>query len=372
VTSVADVTIDSGTTGGIPRRTLLAVATAAAVPAVAVAQVRARPGPTAEAGELAVSSAAVAGFHDRHQPGIVSPPLPYLVMAGFDLLTPHRDDVGRLLRTWSTLGARFTSAERTVTVGFGPSMFEGPLGLADRRPGALNNLPAFAGEAIDETASHGDLCVQVCAATPAAAAGAVRALAAAGHPLAGLRWRQVGYRDQDGTSDPRGPLGFHDGTVNLDIADPATTAQQLWVSDGPDWLHNGSYLVVRRIRLVVDTWDRTGLGVQESIVGRTLTDNRRLGVGHAQLARPEQNGGATMLRRSYGYDAGVDVNGLQDTGLIFIAFQRDPSRQFVPVQHRLASDDAGLNNFSQHVASGVFACPPGCAEGSWLGAGLLT
>ena len=365
---MAEETIDSGGPAGIPRRTLLAVATAATVPAIAVAQVRARPGALTPA----TGQAATAGFHDLHQPGIASPPLPFLVIAGFDLLTPRRDDVARLLRTWSSLADRFTSAQRTVTIGFGPAMFEGPLGLADRRPEPLRELPAFAGEAIDPTASHGDLCVQVCASSPAAAAGAVRALVTAAHPLAGLRWRQVGYRDQDGTGDPRGPLGFRDGTANLDLTDPAGTAEHLWVDDGPDWLHHGSYLVVRRIRLIVDTWDRTDLADQEAIVGRTRDANLRLGVGHAQLARPAQNAGATMLRRTYSYDAGVDVNGLQDTGLVFIAFQRDPTRQFVPVQRRLASADSGLNNFSQHVASGVFACPPGCERGSWLGAGLLT
>jgi deferrochelatase/peroxidase EfeB len=351
---VTGITGETGRTSSLPRRALLAAAAVAAAAPLASAV-----------------SAQSAAFHGPHQPGIVSPPLPYLAIAGFDLLTADRGDLARLLRGWSALAARLTTDARTVTVGFGPSMFDRPLGLAGRRPGPLRPLPAFPGEAIDESASHGDLCVQVCADTPAAAAGAVRSLVTAARPLTQLRWRQVGYRDQDGTADPRGPLGFRDGTANLDSTDPAGTAQHLWVGDGPEWLHGGSYLVLRRIRLLVDTWDRTALDVQESLIGRSLDGRRRLGGGHAELARPRNNNGATMLRRSYSYDAGVDVNGLQDTGLIFIAFQRDPVRQFVPVQQRLATQDR-LNAFSQHVATGVFACPPGYAEGSWLGAGLLT
>jgi len=83
------------------------------------------------------------------------------------------------------------------------------------------------------------------------------------------------------------------------------------------------------------------------------------------------SGADRILRRSYSYDAGVDPNGLMDSGLIFICFQRDPARQFVAIQRRLAERDV-LNAFSQHVASAVFACPPAAAAGSWFGAGLFT
>ena len=43
-----------------------------------------------------------------------------------------------------------------------------------------------------------------------------------------------------------------------------------------------------------------------------------------------------------------------------MAYQRDPRRQFVPVQHRLSVSDR-LNEYIRHVSSGVFACPPGVA-----------
>ncbi len=338
------------------RRSLL-TAVAVGLPvagSIAVTAVAARP---ADAATL---------FAGPHPAGITDPPLPYVVIAGFDLLTPHRAELADLLRVWNALGARLSSTERTVTIGFGPALFEqAPLGLGPDRPTPLKVLPAFPGEALDRVGSNGDLGIQICASSPAAASRAMRSMVTAARPLAGMRWRQVGYREQDGTSDPRGPFDFRDGTANLDVTDSAATARHLWVDDGPAWLHGGSYLVVRRIRLIVDTWDRTSRSDQETLIGRTRHTNQRTGGGHAQLARPRANGGATMLRRSYSYDAGVDANGLQDTGMIFIAFQRDPVRQFVPVQQRLAAHDP-LNAFSQHTASAVFACPAGPVAQSWL------
>jgi deferrochelatase/peroxidase EfeB len=67
-----------------------------------------------------------------------------------------------------------------------------------------------------------------------------------------------------------------------------------------------------------------------------------------------------MLRRSYSYDG----------GLLFLAFMRDPRRQYVPVQRRLATEDA-LSRFTTHVGSAVFAIPPGARAGGFIGARLF-
>lgn len=55
-------------------------------------------------------------------------------------------------------------------------------------------------------------------------------------------------------------------------------------------------------------------------------------------------------------------------GLFFIAFQRDPERQFVPIQQRLAANDA-LNH---HTPSAIFACPPGATAGGFVGEGFFS
>ena len=59
-----------------------------------------------------------------------------------------------------------------------------------------------------------------------------------------------------------------------------------------------------------------------------------------------------------------------DTGLIFISFQKSP-QQFITIQERLSQHDQ-LNGFSQHLSSGVYACPPGIRRNSWIGEQLLT
>ncbi len=56
--------------------------------------------------------------------------------------------------------------------------------------------------------------------------------------------------------------------------------------------------------------------------------------------------------------------------LFFICFQRDPQRQFVPIQRRLGSSDA-LNEYVKHVGSAVFAVPPGARSGGYVGETLL-
>ena len=124
--------------------------------------------------------------------------------------------------------------------------------------------------------------------------------------------------------------------------------------DGPDWLVGGSYLVVRRIAMTVETWDRTSLTEQEQVIGRHKRSGAPLGAleerasfdpaalpagSHVRAAHPDSNDGARMLRRGYSFVDGSDGLGRLDAGLFFLAFQRDPRTSFVPVQQRLARED---------------------------------
>jgi deferrochelatase/peroxidase EfeB len=54
--------------------------------------------------------------------------------------------------------------------------------------------------------------------------------------------------------------------------------------------------------------------------------------------------------------------GQLDAGLFFLAYQRDPRHQFIPLQQRLARRDA-LNEHIRHVGSAVYAVPPGVGDG---------
>lgn len=55
--------------------------------------------------------------------------------------------------------------------------------------------------------------------------------------------------------------------------------------------------------------------------------------------------------------------------LFFIAFQRDPRTGFIKIQESLASD--AMNEYVQHVGSGIFACPPGVKENGYWGETLF-
>ncbi len=81
---------------------------------------------------------------------------------------------------------------------------------------------------------------------------------------------------------------------------------------------------------------------------------------HAREYAPTVNVSPPMLRRGYSIDG----------GLLFLAFMRDPRRQFVPVMRRLAERDR-LHGFTRHTGSAVFAIPPGASPGGFVGDAIV-
>lgn len=79
-----------------------------------------------------------------------------------------------------------------------------------------------------------------------------------------------------------------------------------------------------------------------------------------------------IFRRPYNYDVppkeGSDQ--VSESGQIFVSVQADLLGQFVPIQQRLADLDL-LNQWTTPIGSAVFALPPGCAEGGFLGKSVL-
>jgi len=349
-------------------------------------------------------------FHGVHQSGIATPAPAHAAFVGLDLRAPMvRDDVRRLLRVVTDDAARLTQgrpalgdtepelaavpARLTITVGFGPGLFE-RVGRAGRRPASVAVLPAFGGEALQPRWSGGDLLLQVCTDDPVTLAHTVRMLAKDVREFAVLRWTQRGFRPARGSSPVettmRNLMGQVDGTVN-----PAPGTGQfdaaVWAS-GPAWFTGGSVLVLRRIRMNLETWDAFDRAGKELVVGRRLDTGAPLTgkvehdvpdlkavdadgfpvidpQAHLRLAHA-QVPAELMLRRGYNYDEGPAADGTADVGLLFAAYQADASTAFVPVQRRLASGDA-LNRWITHLGSAVFALPPGCADGDYLGRTLL-
>ncbi|GAB2750104.1 iron uptake transporter deferrochelatase/peroxidase subunit [Streptomyces bullii] len=391
----------------------LALGAAAAGGAVAVARAGddARP-------EGASAGAAVE-FHGTHQAGIATPVQDRLHFAAFDVTTGDRSAFVQLLKDWTRAARRMTAGKPvgegaygglpeappddtgealglrpsrlTLTIGFGPSLFE-RFGLGDRRPEALVDLPRFAGDNLDGSRSDGDLCVQACADDPQVAVHAIRNLARIGMGRVVIRWSQLGFGKISSTTPekqtPRNLMGFKDGTRNIAGTDTARLKKFVWVDerDGPDWMVGGSYLVARRIRMHIETWDRTSLQEQEDVFGRDKGEGAPVGRAkerdepflkamkpdaHVRLAHPDSNDGATILRRGYSFTDGTDGLGRLDAGLFFLAYQRDPRTGFIRIQRNLATD--ALNEYIQHVGSAVFAIPPGVRDtDDWWGRTLFS
>jgi dye decolorizing peroxidase len=331
------------------------------------------------------------------------------VFAAFDLgPEADRESVARMMRLLSDDAARLTQgraaladtepelaatpARLTVTFGFGPGLFEAA-GVAAARPPSVADLPAFPIDRLQDRWSGGDLLVQVCCDDAVTLAHAVRMLWKDTRAFAAPRWVQRGFLPARGShaagTTPRNLMGQVDGTVNPGSAD---LDRLVWAAGDPQWFVGGTVAVVRRIRMDLDTWDVLDREARELAVGRRLSDGAPL-TGEAEhddpdLAAVDAQGlpvipdfahirrargaatGPTMLRRGYSYDEGPGPDGTHDAGLVFVSYQADATAQFVPVQRRLAELDL-LNRWTTPIGSAVFAIPPGCEPGGWVGQTLL-
>jgi deferrochelatase/peroxidase EfeB len=367
-------------------------------------------------------------FFGRNQAGITTPQQDHIHFAAFDLTTDDVAEVRDLLREWSAAATLISGgqpvgeesenlylppkdtgealglspARLTLTFGFGPTLFgrddEDRFGLAALLPAALADIPSMPGENLDPEKSGGDLCVQACADDPQVAFQAVRNLTRIARGVATMRWSQIGFGRTSSTSKsqetPRNLMGFKDGTNNIKSEDGELMDQYVWVQpeDGPAWMQDGSYLVARRIRMLIEVWDRSSLNDQEQTIGRHRSSGAPIGSenefdpvnleakgshgepliptdSHVRLS--QENPDEKILRRGYSFTDGMDPKrGQLDAGLFFICFQRDPQKQFVPLQRRLAENDA-LNEYISHTGSALFACPPGPREGGYVGETLF-
>ena len=369
-------------------------------------------------------------FLGEHQGGIATPSQSQTYFAAIDLVTTRVSDVANLLRTWTIAAARLTAgqtaaplgtdlsvpaadsgealglgpARLTITFGFGAGLFvkdgNDRYGLAAHRPEALVDLPNFTGDQLQEARTGGDLSIQARADDPQVAFHAVRQLVRLAYGAARIRWAQTGFSANSAAgSTPRNLLGFKDGTQT-----PGSLDDVVWVgAEGPDWMRGGSYVVVRRIRLVLEHWDQMETDFQEQMIGRHKLSGAPLGRSgefdaldldatdkdgnplipdnaHVRLATAVSNGGAQILRRGYSYNDGVNFTaerwppwrqGMEyDSGLFFVCYQRDPRAGFIRIFDQISKLDA-LNQFATHTGGGLFACPGGVNEGGFIGQRLF-
>ncbi|WP_406100191.1 iron uptake transporter deferrochelatase/peroxidase subunit [Streptomyces sp. NBC_01013] len=416
------------TTGAISRRRLLGTAGAAGATGLVLGAAGGATGYAATQDEVPAALTSVGStevmFHGKHQPGITTPLQARGHLIAFDLAPgAGRKEAAALMRRWSAAAQRLMAGEPTtggaadgtghdtgialdagpssltVTFGFGATFFE-RTGLTAHRPPGLDPLPPFSADHLDVGRSNGDLWVQIGADDALVAFHALRAVQKEAGSAATVRWQMNGFNRTPGaTAKPmtaRNLMGQIDGTGNPKPAD-SDFDRRIFVADGGhaayDWLAGGSYAVVRRIRMLLDDWEKLPVERQERVIGRRKADGAPLSGGtettemdldkagpdgkllipdnaHARISSPERNSGAAMLRRPFSYHDGVSSDGTPDAGLLFICWQADPLRGFVPVQRKLDRGDA-LSPFLRHEASGLFAVPGGAAEGEYVGQRLL-
>ncbi|MDN5688488.1 MAG: Dyp-type peroxidase [Brachybacterium sp.] len=350
-------------------------------------------------------------FHGAHQAGIETAPAASATFLALDLHQEvDREGVLRMLRLLTDDAARLTQGRAaladtepelagrpsrlTITAGFGPGLME----RADREaPHWLAPLPAFSIDALEDHFTGGDLLLQVAAEDPLTVSHAARMLLKDARAFASVRWVQRGFRRAQGTQAPgstmRNLFGQLDGSANPQLGSEHF-AKVVWIDDGP--FTGGTSMVLRRIRMDLDGWDEVDRIAREKSTGRSLDDGAPLSGGtetsQADFEAVSDNGFAVIpdfahMRRARGVDEGEhqeiyrrpynydvppppDSTALSESGQLFAAFQADLTGQFLPIQQRLADLDL-LNQWTTPIGSAVFAIPPGCTEGEYLGQSVL-
>lgn len=349
--------------------------------------------------------------HQTHQAGIVTPTPAVTQLLAFNLVKPEIEPLAKLLKLWSgdiqaMMAGRPIPGDPTpelaqagvslsVTVGLGPRVFGLP-GLSRKRPDGFVEIPPMRHDRIQERWQGGDVLAIVAADDATTVEYAGRRLTRDAATFTTPAWVQAGsWRGTDATGAPvtgRNLFGQVDGSGNPsgELLDAA-----VWADDPLPWFAGGTTLVVRRIEMDLDFWDRTTRERQEKVIGRRLDNGAPLtgrhetdaldlfakdadgnlvipGDAHARRSHPDENSGRRFLRRglNYTHTEVVDGRPVTTSGLIFLAFQADIANQFVPIQNRLDSGDA-LNDWTHAIGSAVFAIPGGFAENDWIARALF-
>ncbi|WP_405137946.1 iron uptake transporter deferrochelatase/peroxidase subunit [Nocardia sp. NBC_01388] len=369
------------------------------------------------------SAASSYPFHGAHQAGILTPgpadKQNASCYASFDVTVSNKAELAELMKTLTgrarlltagntppdlglgqppsdsdVLGPDTPADGLTVTTGVGASLFDDRFGLAKLKPAHLTPMKIFPDDSPEDAWMHGDVMLQLCAHHPDTVHHAIRDITRQTRGALQLRWKIEGYNSPPRPSGTgRNLLGFKDGTANPTGKDAEAL---IWTGDPaePAWTRDGTYQVVRLIRMLVEFWDRVSINEQENMFGRRrdsgapLDGNQEFDTpdyerdhdgkvipltSHIRLANPRTPDTARqqLVRRSYNYDLGMGPNGNMAAGHIFTCFQQDVQRQFEQIQTRLAGEP--LTDYVQPFGGGYFFVLPGVTDvNDWYGRALLS
>ena len=344
-------------------------------------------------------------FYGEHQAGITTPMQKNIYFVVLDLHSTDKEEVIQMFKDWTDYSSKLVDGELVkkdgsnallppsdtgetvglnpyrLTLTFGVSAdFLKKMGLEKKRPKEFRDLPPFPKEQLQEKYTGGDIVIQACSDDEQVAFHAVRNLVRKARNTVTMKWSQSGFAAiGDRMSTPRNLFGFKDGTAN--VTKEKDFDKVIW-TDSDDWMKGGTYMAVRRIQMFLETWDRTNLQEQENTFGRYKESGAPFGKedefdevdldllpvdSHVRLAKEVNK---PIYRRSYSYSDGiVEKTGQFDTGLLFLAFQKNPD-SFVKVQTNLGAQDK-MNEYVTHIGSGLFACFAGVKKGEYLGQKLF-
>ncbi|OCT14236.1 hypothetical protein A8709_25740 [Paenibacillus pectinilyticus] len=369
-------------------------------------------------------------FYGAHQTGVVTPAQNSANVAAFDVTTNDVKELRELMKKWTEMAATLMAGKPlavepqdgafpptdtgeqigldtgklTITFAIGASLFEKDgvdrFGLRSRKPAGLTEMPIFHKDSLEDQLTHGDIVVQACSDDPLVCFHAIRNLSKAARGVAHLRWQQTGQLGVKAEGTKRNLFGFKDGTANPALQDETFMKNNVWIDagDGASWLAGGTYMVVRRIHMRIETWDQQSYSSQENIIGRQKVSGAPMDGkaefdtpqfaadaagkvtpldSHIRLSNPrtgENSERERILRRGYNFMENLDSVGRINAGLLFVCFNRNIQTQFESIQKRLTNPNLPdkMLSYTDTTGGGYFAVLPGVtSKGSYLGQALF-
>lgn len=351
-------------------------------------------------------------WNGQHQSGISSKPQAHTNFIALDIREAiSKDDMLRWMVLVTDSISRLTSGESaladphpeiivgpanlTVTVGFGVQLFK-KLGLENMQPIGFSPLPSFGVDQLEANQSDGDVLIHIGTNDPVVLSHVTRLALLDASSFADLRWIHQGFTNAAGVvpeeKTQRNLMGQLDGTDNPDL-NSDDFKKLVWITDGPSWTIGGTQLVLRKIQMHLDTWDKLGREEKEEVIGRHLDSGAPLGKSNEydflDFNAKKPNGlyvipdfahvrrasaGDTderFFRRPFNFQETEVSQHEVRSGLLWTAYCADLTRQYLPVQRRLDEFDL-LNKWTTPIASAVFAIPRGVQRGEVLAEELFS